>query len=151
MSVFNDQRIFMAACGQTTTTLDDEQTELYLGLGLDELAETLVAINPKAAAEINDLVGALKDFVRIDPYEANHVLLFDGLLDVITCFAGAGVSANLPMDAGWATVTNANMRKIDPATGQVTRREDGKILKPEGWIAPDETLRKLATGEINAL
>jgi tripartite-type tricarboxylate transporter receptor subunit TctC len=26
---------------------------------------------------------------------------------------------------------------IDPATGKVQRREDGKVLKPEGWTPPD--------------
>jgi predicted HAD superfamily Cof-like phosphohydrolase len=28
------------------------------------------------------------------------------------------------------------MAKIDPTTGKVLRREDGKILKPEGWQPP---------------
>lgn len=32
----------------------------------------------------------------------------------------------------------ANMAKVNPETGKVVRRpEDGKILKPEGWTAPD--------------
>jgi hypothetical protein len=29
------------------------------------------------------------------------------------------------------------MAKIDPLTGTVLRRADGKILKPAGWTAPD--------------
>ena len=29
------------------------------------------------------------------------------------------------------------MAKVDPHTGKVSRREDGKILKPEGWKPPD--------------
>jgi len=29
------------------------------------------------------------------------------------------------------------MAKVDPVTGKVKRREDGKILKPEGWTPPD--------------
>jgi hypothetical protein len=28
------------------------------------------------------------------------------------------------------------MEKIDPETGMVRRRSDGKILKPEGWQPP---------------
>jgi hypothetical protein len=29
------------------------------------------------------------------------------------------------------------MAKVDPVTGLVRRRDDGKVLKPEGWKAPD--------------
>jgi predicted HAD superfamily Cof-like phosphohydrolase len=36
----------------------------------------------------------------------------------------------------FAEVHRANMAKVDP-DGQVLRREDGKILKPEGWQPPD--------------
>ena len=35
-------------------------------------------------------------------------------------------------------VHNANMAKRDPTTGKFLRREsDGKIIKPDGWTAPD--------------
>lgn len=34
-------------------------------------------------------------------------------------------------------VLTANEAKIDPVTGEVKRREDGKVLKPEGWQRPD--------------
>jgi predicted HAD superfamily Cof-like phosphohydrolase len=34
-------------------------------------------------------------------------------------------------------VVISNLRKIDPATGKIERREDGKILKPEGWRPPN--------------
>jgi predicted HAD superfamily Cof-like phosphohydrolase len=30
-----------------------------------------------------------------------------------------------------------NFNKIDPTTGKVIKREDGKVLKPEGWKAPE--------------
>jgi predicted HAD superfamily Cof-like phosphohydrolase len=30
-----------------------------------------------------------------------------------------------------------NFAKIDPTTGKVRKREDGKVLKPEGWTAPE--------------
>jgi predicted HAD superfamily Cof-like phosphohydrolase len=37
----------------------------------------------------------------------------------------------------WDEVVRTNMAKVDPVTGKVRRREDGKILKPEGWHPPD--------------
>ena len=30
-----------------------------------------------------------------------------------------------------------NFAKIDPDTGKVRKREDGKVLKPEGWQPPN--------------
>lgn len=62
--------------------------------------------------------------------------MFDALLDIIVVCIGAGHSAGFPMEDGWDAVHISNMRKIDPATGQVLRRDDGKILKPVGWRAP---------------
>jgi predicted HAD superfamily Cof-like phosphohydrolase len=40
------------------------------------------------------------------------------------------------MDPVWMEVQRSNMHKIGP-DGVVVRRPDGKILKPEGWRAPD--------------
>jgi predicted HAD superfamily Cof-like phosphohydrolase len=39
----------------------------------------------------------------------------------------------------WEEVANSNLSKIDYKTGKVIRREDGKILKPEGWAPPNLT------------
>ena len=39
--------------------------------------------------------------------------------------------------------------KRDPATGKFIKREDGKIIKPVGWTAPDvngEILRQIQEG-----
>jgi hypothetical protein len=30
-----------------------------------------------------------------------------------------------------------NFAKIDRETGKVRKREDGKVLKPQGWTAPN--------------
>jgi hypothetical protein len=41
------------------------------------------------------------------------------------------------MVEAWDEVLRSNRAKIDPLTGAVRKREDGKILKPAGWTAPD--------------
>ena len=43
----------------------------------------------------------------------------------------------IPLDRVWAAVHRSNMAKVDPATGKVIKRADGKVLKPEGWTPPD--------------
>jgi predicted HAD superfamily Cof-like phosphohydrolase len=39
-------------------------------------------------------------------------------------------------EGAWKEVMRSNFAKVDPRTGKVTRREDGKVLKPEGWEPP---------------
>lgn len=42
---------------------------------------------------------------------------------------------NIPLV--WEEVHLSNMHKVNHETGRVERREDGKVLKPDGWIPPD--------------
>ncbi len=69
-----------------------------------------------------------------------HVL--DALGDSIYVIVGTAVELGLPLHHAWAIIQEANMRKINPTTGEVTRREDGKILKPEGWVPPEDDIRR---------
>ena len=39
-------------------------------------------------------------------------------------------------EAAWQEVMRTNMAKVDPVTGKVRKREDGKVLKPDGWQPP---------------
>lgn len=43
------------------------------------------------------------------------------------------VAAGIPIDVVFREIHAANMRKVDAKTGKLIKREDGKILKPEGW------------------
>ena len=113
-SVFHDQASFMRACGQTTTEFHPDQVELYRALIAEEYAEL------RHAYALND-----------------EIEQFDAVLDLIVVLIGFGLSQGWPMPQGWAEVMRSNFAKVDPATGKVRKREDGKILKPEGWTPPD--------------
>lgn len=114
MDIFRDQCKFMQACDQTTSFWNAQQFELYLKLIREE------------ATELFDAVA-----------QDNEVEIFDALLDLIVVCVGAGMSAGFPMANGWKEVIRSNMAKVDPKTGMVRRRSDGKILKPEGWEPPN--------------
>ena len=114
MSVFKDQAKFMLACGQTVGQDNPEQFKLYFKL-----------INE----EVNELLEATED--------SDYVEVFDALLDIIVVCIGAGHSLGLPMQAGWEEVVRSNMSKVDPTTGKVLRREDGKIMKGPFYQWPD--------------
>ena len=112
-SVFHDQAFFMRACGQTTTEINPAQAKLYRRLIEEEMRELKVA-----------------------EVQANEVEEFDAVLDLLVVLIGYGLSRGWPMLAGWDEVMRSNMAKIDPRTGMVNKREDGKVLKPEGWTPP---------------
>lgn len=61
----------------------------------------------------------------------------DGMADLIYVIVGTALEYGIPLDRVWAAVQAANMAKVDPATGLVRYRADGKVLKPEGWQPPD--------------
>jgi predicted HAD superfamily Cof-like phosphohydrolase len=42
----------------------------------------------------------------------------------------------LPQQKIWNEVSRSNLSKISP-NGKVIKREDGKVLKPEGWSPPN--------------
>lgn len=112
-SVFHDQAFFMRACGQTTTEINPAQAKMYRGLIDEEMRELKVA-----------------------ELQSNEVEEFDAVLDLLVVLIGYGLSRGWPVLAGWEEVMRSNMAKIDPRTGAVQRRADGKILKPEGWTPP---------------
>jgi len=113
-SVFHDQATFMRACGQTVDRDNLKQAELYRTLVYEELQEW-------SEATAHD----------------NEVEEFDAVLDTLVVLIGYGLSRGWPMVEGWQEVMQSNLAKIDPTTGQVRRRADGKILKSEGWREPD--------------
>jgi predicted HAD superfamily Cof-like phosphohydrolase len=111
---FRDQEKFMRACDQTVGELNKDQYKLYLDLMDEEWKEL------KAALLMEDRVEQL-----------------DALLDFIVVTTGAIHSAGFDGEGGWKEVMRTNFAKIDKETGKVRKREDGKVLKPVGWTAPD--------------
>lgn len=57
------------------------------------------------------------------------------LADIIYIVCGTAVSYGIPLDKVFDEVHRSNMAKL--VDGKPVRRDDGKILKPEGWTAPD--------------
>jgi len=111
---FRDQEKFMRACDQTVGELNESQYKLYLDLMEEEWKELQVALENK-----------------------DRVEQLDALLDFIVVTTGAIHSGGFDGEDGWKEVMKTNFAKVDAETGKVRKREDGKVLKPVGWVAPN--------------
>jgi predicted HAD superfamily Cof-like phosphohydrolase len=111
---FLDQYNFMNACDQSTGVLNKEQYQLYCNLIKEEFDEL---------CESDNIVDDL-----------------DALIDILVVTIGAIHSLGANGEGAWQEVMQTNFAKIDPATGKVRKREDGKVLKPEGWQPPNLAL-----------
>lgn len=106
-----DVLVFQQACDQKPSV---ENTSLYHNLIVEEYSEFIAARNAKDDAE-----------------------QLDACMDMIWVILGFCHMKGYNVQGAWDEVLKTNMAKVDPKTGKVRRREDGKILKPEGWQPPD--------------
>ena len=111
---FNDQGKFMTACDQTVRGFNPDQFRMYIGL-IDEEVKEL-----NEATDYNDKVEIL-----------------DALIDILVVTIGAIHSMGADGEGAWNEVMRTNFAKIDTLTGKVRKRDDGKVLKPEGWQPPN--------------
>lgn len=111
MNPFLDQAKFMQACDQTVGKENIEQYKLYHNLMKEEFREL-----EESRTKKDDL---------------------DALIDILVVTIGAIHSMGADAEGAWAEVMRSNFAKIDPVTGRVNKREDGKVLKPQNWTAPN--------------
>ena len=118
--VFTDVSVFLRAVGQELPSSPQQtvsaQAELYKKLIKEEVEEFWEA---EAASD--------------------DVEQIDACFDMMWVIVGYMKSRGWDCEKIWDEGAQSNLSKIDPVTGSVKRREDGKILKPEGWKPPDFT------------
>jgi NTP pyrophosphatase (non-canonical NTP hydrolase) len=108
---FKDVDDFHTACDQLPSK---ETYDMYLDLIEEEYGELQDAIDD------NDKVEQL-----------------DALVDILVVTMGAIRTGGFDGEGAWNEVMRTNFAKVDPVTGKVIRRKDGKILKPDGWQGPE--------------
>ena len=110
---FRDQEKFMRACDQTVGVENVKQFGMYVDLIKEEHDELVVAIN-----------------------NSDRVETLDALVDILVVTIGAIHSMGADAEGAWREVMSTNFAKIGE-DGKVRKREDGKVLKPPGWKAPE--------------
>lgn len=101
----------MTACDQTVGEFNEDQYKLYVDLIKEEVGEL-----EESTTRVDDL---------------------DALIDIIVVAVGAIHSMGADGEGAWKEVMSTNFAKIDKVTGRVRKRDDGKVLKPQGWTAPE--------------
>ena len=114
---FRDQEKFMRACDQTVGDFHEGQFNLYTSLIQEEVDELWTA-----------------------NATADRVECLDALIDILVVTVGAIHSMGADAEGAWKEVMKTNFAKIDSGTGKVRKREDGKVLKPVGWVPPELAL-----------
>lgn len=140
MNEFNAVKEFMIACDQkvpvTPQVPNKETIQLRITLIEEEVTELIKDLykleffgGPKNQAD------KLKMLARI----ADHVA------DVVYVVNGTAAAFGIDGEAAFNIVHAANMQK---ANGP--RREDGKVMKPEGWVSPEIKLQALIQTQWNS-
>ncbi len=111
---FRDQEKFMRACDQSMDAMNESQYAMYVKL-IDE--------------EHQELLEATLTEDRVEQ--------LDALIDILVVTIGAIHSMGADAEGAWKEVMATNFNKIDKQSGRVRKREDGKVLKPQGWVAPN--------------
>ena len=111
---FRDQEKFMRACDQSVGNFNELQYAMYVNL-IDE--------------EHQELLEATLSEDRVEQ--------LDALIDILVVTIGAIHSMGADAEGAWKEVMMTNFAKIDKDTGKVRKREDGKVLKPSGWVPPN--------------
>lgn len=115
--VFTDVSMFLKACGQDYPNFPSPPNDLsHLYLKLIE-------------EEYREFVDAIKD--------EDDTEQLDACFDMMWVIIGYMKARGWDCERAWDEGADSNLAKIDKVTGKVIRREDGKILKPDGWKPPD--------------
>ena len=109
---FKDINTFHTACDQQP---NEANYKMYISL-----------IDEEHNVELKD---ALESGDRVEQ--------LDALVDILVVTMGAIRAGGFDGEGAWNEVMRTNFAKIDPETGKVRKREDGKVLKPEGWTPPN--------------
>jgi predicted HAD superfamily Cof-like phosphohydrolase len=150
MDFIEGVRKFNLAAGRTEGKFDPRMVAFHIGMQLEELAEVLRALlrDGDEAHELHtwkvrqlektmDAIGGefKRGFYDEAARTADRLELLDGCVDVMVVSIGNVMSQGADIEGACDEVNRANLSKL--VDGRVIKDENGKILKPSGWIAPN--------------
>lgn len=117
---------------------------------LDEIMEltATVASAKESKEQLKKFIDESKDIDQIDYSNAQETKgvsadvakcadQADALVDSYYYSLNSAAKHGMNLSSVFGIVHAANMAKRDPVTGEFLKREDGKIIKPKGWMPPN--------------
>jgi predicted HAD superfamily Cof-like phosphohydrolase len=158
----DDVREFTSGAGQPTPdkpcVMNNDEVIFLTKMILDETMELMATILlPKESKNImKQLIDDSKDIPKEKYAQGEEYKKIadqaDALVDIYYYSLNAACKKGINLSSIFSVVHGANMAKRDPKTNKFLKREDGKIIKPEGWTPPDvegEIKRQLKDGSFN--
>ncbi len=109
------------------------QSELPTMEGNDEMLQYRIKFLREELKEFEDAVES-----------GNDVEAFDALLDLVYVAMGTAYVCNFPWNEGWEYVQAANMLKQRVNSADESKRgSQYDVVKPDGWIAPNQVLEAI--------
>lgn len=127
----------------TNLTEEDVDTaKLRLNLIVEELDEMFEAFltSAKYKYTFSPLFSTIQSYIaslQKDDFEIDRVGVTDSITDQDYINSGTGVWLNLPLEKSFHAVHENNLTKVDPITGKVLKRADGKVIKPASYVSVD--------------
>lgn len=120
-----------------SSSWSDEEAMFLSKMILSELCE-LLDTRTNNSTESVDIVRSVINNTQVDGCYIYHVVRLCELYSR---------KLNVDFASAFDVVHQANMNKRNPQTGKFERREDGKIIKPIGWTAPNMASHLLSSIE----
>lgn len=136
--VCNFNRAADQECPDKPKPMSPDQVHFLTKMMIDELSEFMVTLHPDYKLKMIKMITDSKDleYKKIEGYELIAEQA-DALVDSNYYALNTAAKHGMNLDKVFDAVHDANMSKCDLKTGKFLRREDGKIIKPDGWKSPD--------------
>lgn len=115
-----------------TVDLPFEERSLAYALIAEELGELAEALSVGISPS-----GDIYDAWEIDGIEPDVIAAGDALGDLLVVVEQLGPTLGMNTDSIFAEVHRSNMSKVDPATGKMPKKPNGKAGKGPNFVEPD--------------
>lgn len=127
-------------CDKPTPMTKDE-VYFLIKMMLDEIMELGATVADPLEVKFNmcKMIINSKNLQHINNVSQEKLIAeqADALVDCYYYSLNAAAKKGINLSDIFKIVHQANMNKRDPITGKFIKREDGKIIKPDGWKEPD--------------
>lgn len=137
--------------------MDKKEVFFVAEMMIDEIMEMMATVSKPGEYKeaLKKMIDDSRDLeLDLENMEEDEIIAeqADAVVDCMYYGLNATAKKGINLTSVFKVVHNANMAKKDEKTGKFPRREDGKIIKPQGWKPPNivsEIKRQKTEGAFN--